>query len=541
MIENRLRELRRRFFQELPDRLEAIRGFWVAALDDADEEASATALKHHVHSLVGAAGTFGFDSLGAGARALEELLTPLSGPDRSLDEETVKQVSRLLDEIMTEIAQADSDSEDISLFNGFPFVRRGYRGSTVFVVEDEDALAEEIRAQLAYYGYDAIVFKNPEEAGARAATQPPALIMLDIMFDAGLDAGLDLAKRMREENADIPIMALTARADFDARLKAVRAHVDAYVVKPIDMSELIDQIDQLCGSVEKDPYRVLVVDDSPSLSAFFSEVLERAGIRTKMVNDPLFTLDEIAEFRPELILMDVYMPLCSGIELAAIIRQQASSLGTPIVFLSSETSLDHQINALKAGGDEFLTKPILPEHLVTVCLSRLTRARETRRLITQDSLTGALNHTAGTEHLNTEMVRTAREGQVLSAAMIDIDDFKSINDRFGHPTGDRVIRTLARLLRQRLRRSDAVSRYGGEEFLVILPDTDADSARAILDETRVEFSKIRFQHTAGVFTSTFSGGVGDTSSNRSASALTKAADDALYRAKRSGKNRLCGS
>ena len=158
----------------------------------------------------------------------------------------------------------------------------------------------------------------------------------------------------------------------------------------------------------------------------------------------------------------------------------------------------------------------------------------------QDSLTGLLNHTRVLEQLDLEIARASRENEDLSFVMIDIDHFKAVNDQYGHPIGDRVIRSLARLLKQRLRKSDSIGRYGGEEFAVILPKTDPKMAGALINEIRESFSKIQHKSNSEElpeFTCTFSAGVAHiTEKLNSVDSLCQAADKALYAAKHSGRN-----
>ena len=161
-----------------------------------------------------------------------------------------------------------------------------------------------------------------------------------------------------------------------------------------------------------------------------------------------------------------------------------------------------------------------------------------RSFMVRDSLTGLLNHTAIKDLLEGEVAGTIRLKKPLSFAMIDIDHFKQVNDSYGHPVGDRVIKSLARLLKQRLRTSDLVGRYGGEEFAVVLVDADRMTAMKVLDTIRNDFSQLR--HLAGgiEFSVTFSCGIADVSQFPDATKLSDAADKALYKAKHAGRNRV---
>ncbi len=232
------------------------------------------------------------------------------------------------------------------------------------------------------------------------------------------------------------------------------------------------------------------------------------------------------------------MPTCTGMELASVIRQIEAFVGLPIVFLSAETDRDKQLAAVGLGGDDFLVKPIKPEHLISAVVSRTERYRKLRSVMMRDGLTGLFNHSSITDRLEQEAARARRQQIPLSVVMIDIDHFKQVNDTYGHPVGDRVIKSLARLLTQRLRVTDIVGRYGGEEFLVILPDTAAEQALSLVDKLREAFSQL-LQHAGGKrFFTTCSVGVASHPTWTEPAALKEAADQALYQAKRGGRNRV---
>lgn len=250
------------------------------------------------------------------------------------------------------------------------------------------------------------------------------------------------------------------------------------------------------------------------------------------------TLDALADTSPELILLDMNMPGASGQELARVIRQQDAYLSIPIVFLSAESDVGRQREAMSTGGDEFLQKPIEPEHLISAVRSRVIRYRALRALMVRDSLTGLLNHTSFKERLRAEVARTKRLNKVLTVGMIDIDHFKQVNDSHGHPAGDRVIRNLSRLLKQRLRGADVIGRYGGEEFAIVLVDTAIEAAVGVVDHIRKSFAALEQQAGESVFRCTFSAGLAQSPPRMDADSLIQAADEALYQAKHDGRNRV---
>jgi len=156
----------------------------------------------------------------------------------------------------------------------------------------------------------------------------------------------------------------------------------------------------------------------------------------------------------------------------------------------------------------------------------------------RDSLTGLFNHTLTKEYLALEVEQARRRNGLLSFAMIDIDNFKSVNDTYGHPVGDQVIRIIAKLINKRMRKTDIIGRYGGEEFAIIMPDTDAENAKNILDQLRHDFSQIHHRCDNGDFTVTISCGVAEFPAFPNTATLSEAADQALYAAKNSGRNQV---
>jgi diguanylate cyclase (GGDEF)-like protein len=232
----------------------------------------------------------------------------------------------------------------------------------------------------------------------------------------------------------------------------------------------------------------------------------------------------------------MYMPACNGRDLAKLIRQVPDYVGLPIVFLSSETDRKKQFSAMRVGAEGFLTKPVIPEDLVAAVAIRAERMRTLRSLMARDSLTGLYNHTTTTQLLASTIASAKRENGSLCFVMIDIDRFKSVNDTHGHPVGDQVILALSRVLQQRLRNSDIVGRYGGEEFAIILADVAVDRAAKLVNELREDFSRVVFHSSSGEFHCTFSAGIASYPTHLRLELLRGAADKALYEAKRSGRN-----
>jgi diguanylate cyclase (GGDEF)-like protein len=220
-----------------------------------------------------------------------------------------------------------------------------------------------------------------------------------------------------------------------------------------------------------------------------------------------------------------------------VLRQQEAYVSLPLVFLSSEQQLERQLHALSLGAEDFLAKPVSPAHLISIVTTRALRGRHLRNLLVRDSLTGLLNHVHLKEKLSLEAARAARVAGPLSFAMLDLDHFKAINDTHGHASGDRVIKNLARVLQHRLRKTDVIGRWGGEEFAVILPDTPLPLALEVMDDIRARFAQMPQELGRQAVHVTLSCGLAAFPEFEDVLGLVDAADHALYAAKRLGRNR----
>lgn len=345
---------------------------------------------------------------------------------------------------------------------------------------------------------------------------------------------------LRERRPLAQIICLGVPSEFLALDRALRAGADRCLTVGTPLQRVVGQVLELNGSVEHDPYRVLVVEDSRTAAMVICRSLEENGIVTQVLHDPSMSLGTIRQFQPDLILMDMYMPCCTGVEAARVIRQHDEFLSIPIVYLSGETDIALQVDALRLGGDHFLTKPFNPVVMNAVVKSKIERYRALRRSMLNDSLTGLLNHISTKQAITAALEFSQQEERNVVVAMIDIDHFKSVNDNYGHPVGDQVIRSLAWLLRQRLRRGDIVGRYGGEEFVVGLVGVTPEKAKDILDGIRRDFARIAFSVPGGEFRVTYSAGLSACLScqPRCLEMLLEAADGALYEAKRGGRNQV---
>jgi diguanylate cyclase (GGDEF)-like protein len=411
----------------------------------------------------------------------------------------------------------------------------------VYLLRHDILYATDAALQLYGYGYDVRIADDIEQLIEMTAERTPGCILVDAPENTVALMPAD-AERIRAASVSrVPILLISSRTNFEARLAAARAGVDGYFTKPLDFSVLAERLDALTTFSGIQRHRVLVVCNDAERSAFYQGILTDAGMEALRPQRPLDMLRMLDQFRPDAVLLDVDTPTCTAADLTALVRQDPAFTDIPIVMLADEDDASFRHNAIRSGADEYIAKPVAANDLVFALNSRIERYRSLRGLIMRDRLTNLYNHTAFKEQLLREMARARREKKPLAFAMLDLDFFKKINDSYGHPVGDQVIRGIARLLRQRLRHGDVVGRYGGEEFGVILPGTTAAAAVEVLNELRTEFQNIRHKGRDSEFCATFTAGVAEYNESMEgldAMSLVRMADAALYQGKRAGRNRV---
>jgi diguanylate cyclase (GGDEF)-like protein len=286
-------------------------------------------------------------------------------------------------------------------------------------------------------------------------------------------------------------------------------------------------------SADAEATRVLCVEDDPDQVAYITAILGEAGYETAWTSDAEQFDSAFASFRPDILILDVGLPDASGIDLARAVRNSPASATLPILFLTRDRALDTQLDGLRAGGDDYLTKPISAALLLTTVETRLERARLMRSLIETDGLTGLLTHAAFERQLENAVTEERRGEGPYTLVTIDVDHFKSINDTHGHQTGDRALAALGSLLRRSVRRTDAVGRCGGDELAFLLRRAGAGVAERLANEILRDC--ISMSRKVPV---TFSSGVAALREGESLASWKRRADAAMYASKRSGRARV---
>ncbi|HEY7120874.1 MAG TPA: diguanylate cyclase [Tepidisphaeraceae bacterium] len=286
--------------------------------------------------------------------------------------------------------------------------------------------------------------------------------------------------------------------------------------------------------------KVLVIDDSVLIHNLVRARLEDEPVEMHFADGAAAGLRLAAALSPDLILLDVEMPDANGFDTCRRLKSDPATASTPVIFLTGVSSPEQKVQGLELGAVDYVTKPFDPAEL----RARVRAALRTKYLMDLlakraliDGLTGLWNRTCFEERLVSELSLARRSGdRPLACALIDLDHFKRINDTHGHPFGDEVLRTVGQLLQDCCRIEDVACRYGGEEFVLLLPNTNAERAMEMVERVRNAVAVHPFTCRRAGVSVTCSAGVADNRKGRGGAAMLDLADKALYLAKEQGRN-----
>lgn len=292
-----------------------------------------------------------------------------------------------------------------------------------------------------------------------------------------------------------------------------------------------------------EPLTVLVIEDHPDQRDLLAIVLQREGYRVVTAANGVEALEKLESESVQIALSDIMMPKMDGFELIKRIRGNATFKSIYLILITARIQEGDRVRGLDLGADDYITKPFsFSELLARVRVgSRVVQYQQHLEYQTQvDSLTGLFNRRAFEKKIQEEFDRSLRYHNPFSLLILDVDNFKNINDTYGHHGGDAVLVKISETLREKTRKSDFPSRYGGEEFVLILPETDQDSALQVAGKVHEAIRNHGFGPSTQPFKITVSIGVSSTSSRFYSdwTQMLKDADQALYVAKNSGKDRI---
>jgi two-component system cell cycle response regulator len=447
----------------------------------------------------------------------------------------------------------------------------------VLVVDDVPSNVKLLEAKLSAEYFEVVSAANGVEALAKIKTDQPDIILLDVMMP-GMD-GFEVCRRVKSDpaSAHIPVVITTALDQTSDRVTGLNAGADDFLTKPIDDAALFARVRSLVrmkmmtdelrlreatGSSMGllDPAetfseafptgRILLIEDRPETVKSLSAALCPQN-NLVVIDGFEGTLTQARTGDFDLIMVSLGLRDYDGLRLCSQLRSLPEGRNVPILVLVAEGDRRKLHQALEMGVNDYLTRPVDRNELIARVRTQLRKKRYADRLrenvylsvemAVTDQLTGLHNRRYLTRHLETLLKNNAESGKRLAILIIDVDFFKSINDTFGHDIGDEVLREFARRISENIRGIDLACRYGGEEFVVVMPDTDANLAWTVAERLRksVEITPFPISAPANNVNVTVSVGVaGSDDPAMTADALLRQADQALYAAKRDGRNRV---
>ncbi|MFA7340357.1 MAG: response regulator [Candidatus Obscuribacterales bacterium] len=529
-------ELKSQYVQRSTDRLAQIIELFTKLMSNPEDKDLAQQLSRHYHWLAGSGSMYGFQrvsALGLEGEKICEVITRNSGPASKGD---LERMQALLQELSTQFSGGDEAPETTNLGKVRTVAASGKQ--EVLVIDEDQKDLESLKKMVEENEFNFRSARSFAGTLSELERRMPEGMILEIPLPDG-DA-YELVERIRTMPGgdEMAIIIVSKQTGFLDKVRAIHCGADAHFEKPIDTKSMFRRLRYLLDKRYQETPRILSVEDDPDQAAFIRAFLESAGYQVRTCTDPKNFESYMSAFQPDLVLLDVMLPGMTGYELSRYVRQDERHATLPILFLTTQGQIDARIESARAGGDDHLVKPVPPALLLSSVSSRLERARFLKTLLHRDGLTSLLNHTTFMEQAQAVIAQRKRHAGFTVLILLDIDYFRSINERHGYPGGDKVLVALSMLLRRRLRQSDIIGRYAGDEFAIIAEGLDENEAQLLSSRLVADFAAI--QHStlshAGFYATCSSGIAILDAKTMTVETWVKSAFRALQEAKAAGRN-----
>lgn len=535
----RFEEMQAEFVFRLDEQFSRLLSCWedIAAAFDRPGRA-VTRLRRAIGPLLSASRHYGFVELADDLEAFDNFVRPLAAPGYRLDGDDVDRGRELLESLRDACRRLQTAHR----CSHAPADGQPDRPQTLLVVDADEDFLETVEGFGEQYMVRIRTATDVTEARRRVRTPLLTGVLLSVSRFETASALREAVARLRDASPldPLPLALVGDGGESLDRVRSLWAGASVLVSKPLTASKFVHTTRRLARIRRAQKASILVIEPNGEFAEQLATHIDSRHVAVDVHNAPESLFENLEARDPDLLVLDAHIPVVSSFDVCRALRAIPRWQDLPIVMVDDRDQPELRLAAYEAGVDDFFSRRISAGELRARIRVRLKRAAVIRERTDRDALTGLLTRRAFLERLAARLSEATRHERTLVFALLDIDRFKTINDCHGHPTGDEVLKTLGRLLRQRFRVEDLRCRWGGEEFAVVLADEDATTARKALDRVREEFRGLTFTDDDGeCFQVSFSAGIAEfPTDGYDAETLLAAADDRLLHAKQSGRNRI---
>lgn len=517
------------FVKQLPKRIAAIEDIWSRLSAGNWDPDQLESLYDRVREISEKSKALALFQLNESVFSLEVYLSSFVESDISPRPAQIEAISGLLRALntaakVTPVADAEPASGQVS----------------VFVLGEKGGLTTELGAALGRIDSDVHFFADVDSLLRQLHNVLPKVVIADTaMLPEMPPLSAEIIRLRSHMSLNIPLLFISSSSSMQLRVDAIRAGGDGYFVSPLDAEAIATQVRDMAMPDLHSSYRVVIVEDDPTQADFAGSILRKAGMEVLQVIEPSHLIEKLREFKPDLILMDIYMPDVNGIELTTVIRDYPEFVAIPIVFLSGEQNTEKQLDALSVGGDDFIAKPIRPKHLQSVVQTRIRRAHQlksaTGHPAKHDRVTGLFSR----QHFLDKIARFLdRDAGHAAAAILAIrpDNIEQLRNKLGVGGTDQLISDFGAVIDQGVSATDLAARIGEHEFGALIKRETVQELQATATQLVARISAAGFADQT-----TLTGSVGFClidDSQSDANGVINRAVAACEEAQRAGGNRL---
>ncbi|GFE71024.1 hypothetical protein CFPU101_36340 [Chroococcus sp. FPU101] len=413
----------------------------------------------------------------------------------------------------------------------------------LLIIDHDLSLIQSLTTEAHSWGIDAESVQNVTQARQIIALHPPDIVLLDLPLKETSEDELHLLSELSHANPPIPVLVSTKKEGFSERLKVAKMGGQGFLHKPISPDLVMEAVTHQLQQKAPPVGTLMIVGTDSVMLELLETLLSPWGFHLIFLRNPQQFWNTLEQSNPDLLILDFDLPKVSGLELCQIVRQDPRWNDLPILMLSAERKAETVQKVFEVGADDFIHKPIVGPELIARILNRLERHQMHLQRSNTDGLTKIANRRKAVQEIERLLRIAHRQDKPLCFALLDLDHFKSINDRYGHQIGDQVLKKLGELLKQHFRSEDIICRWGGEEFALGLFGIEKKLATERLKHFLAIWEQQIFRSfEQEPFHMTFSAGIAQyPNDGNDLQSLYQSADSALYLAKERGRNQVLSS